>query len=231
MTTITLFLAIKKKLTPMTNYLAAFLMGIVSAGHCLGMCGGLMLASGLNSSRPFYVVMYNVGRLSTYLILAAIFGFFSSSLPTVSLPFLQILSGILLLLTAIYFAGVSNLIQKVEKLGAPIWQLAKPISRRLLPIDTSSKAYALGLVWGFIPCGLVYTALAFSVSQSSFSISILTMLLFGLGTFPAMITSGLFASQLRTFIYNPIVRRILVSSLVLLTILIWLQALKNLELL
>lgn len=190
-----------------------------------------MLASGLNSSRPLSVVMYNVGRLSTYLILATIFGFFSSNLPTVSLPFLQLLSGILLLLTAVYFAGYSNIIQKIEQIGSPIWRLAKPISRRILPIDTLTKAFSLGLIWGLIPCGLVYTALAFSISQSSLSASIATMFLFGLGTFPAMITSGLFANQLRAFIYNPIVKKMLIISLVMLTCLIWLQALRGLDLL
>lgn len=185
-----------------TDFLAAFLLGLVSAGHCLGMCGGLMIAAGLNARSPLVAFSYNAGRILTYVFLGATFGFLADFLPTNILPFLKITSAILLILTAFYLLGISHIIQKIEYIGKPIWSISQPIAKNFLPIRSPLTALALGFFWGFIPCGLVYTALAFSLSQANASTSALTMFFFGLGTFPAMISAALMAQKIRPLLSN-----------------------------
>ena len=204
----------------MTDFLAAFLLGLVSASHCLGMCGGLMVAAGLNSRSPLVAVSYNIGRMSTYVFLGATFGFLADFLPSNILPFLKISSATLLILTAFYLLGISQIIQKIEYIGKPIWSIAQPVAKKLLPIHSPLTALALGFFWGFIPCGLVYTALAFSLSQANASISALTMFFFGLGTFPAMISAALMANKVRPLLTNVRVKRILATMMLGFAILI-----------
>jgi sulfite exporter TauE/SafE len=181
----------------MTNLFPAFLLGLISASHCLGMCGGLMVAAGLNSNKPLLALGYNLGRLVTYVALGTFFGLFTFALPLSFFPYLKLISALLLLLTALYLVGANQLIQKIEYLGKPFWRIAQRYAKKVLPAKTFGSALALGFFWGFIPCGLVYTAVVFSLSQTSLTLTSLSMLAFGLGTLPAMVGVSLFASQLR----------------------------------
>ena len=190
----------------LSSLVSAFIIGIVSAGHCFGMCGGLVVAAGFNSARQSYLWLYNVGRISTYVILGAIFGLSSAALPEAAIPILKSLSIGLLILTALYFMGITSAITSLEKVGLPVWRKVQPITRQLLPISSAKSALMLGLLWGFIPCGLVYTALAFAMSLSNPLNSMLAMLAFGLGTFPAMVSVGLAANVIRPILAKRSVR-------------------------
>lgn len=215
----------------MTSFFAAFIIGIVSAGHCIGMCGGLMAAAGLTTKNAKTVVAYNVGRFSTYMILALIVGLLGIALPTNVFPYLQLASGGFLILTLLYFSGASHWVKYIEKIGQPLWQVVKPISQRVLPVNNPTQAFILGTIWGLIPCGLVYTALAFSISQPTFIGSLASMAGFGLGTFPAMITSALAASKIKKAIELPFIRLSLMSILALSALYIWANALQALGIL
>lgn len=183
-----------------STLLSAFIIGLVSAGHCFGMCGGLVVAAGFNSQNPAYIWLYNLGRISTYMVLGALFGLTTASLPASSLPWLKVISITLLILTALYFMGITSAVTRLEKIGLPIWRFIQPYTRRFLPVSSNSSALAIGLLWGFIPCGLVYTAVAFAISLGSTHQAILAMAAFGAGTLPAMLFSGLAAHKIRPFL-------------------------------
>lgn len=212
----------------MTEYVSAFLIGLVSAGHCLGMCGGLMLATGLNSQSFSLSVGYNLGRVTTYMVLGLLFGFSSSILPASTLPYLKFLSAALLVLTALHLLGTTQLLQYFEKIGLPIWRAIQPLSKKLLPVKRLPTAYALGIAWGFIPCGLVYTALTFSLSSGDAVISAFRMACFGLGTLPVMLSIGILSTSLKSWLYKRGVQYFMASLLVLSAALIFTSALKSL---
>lgn len=190
----------------MTELLAAFLLGLVSAGHCLGMCGGLVVAAGIQAQSAIYAALYNVGRIGSYLTLAFVVGLLSSRLPESVFPVLKLLSAGLLLLTALYLVGLNRWITKIEIIGTPIWKISQPLAQRILPIRRPGSALLLGYFWGFIPCGLVYTALTFSLAQPGLGLTVLSMAAFGLGTFPAMMGAALLAASLRQFLAKTRVR-------------------------
>lgn len=197
----------------MIEIFTAFMIGVVSAGHCLGMCGGLMVAAGLNTSNSLYLYGYNSGRIITYLLLVLLVGSLAHQLPVKVVPWLQLLSGILVILTALYFLGINHWVAKFERVGEPLWRAAQPLSRKLLPVRSLKSSLILGMLWGLIPCGLIYTALVFSLSQPSLIHSLLAMLAFAIGTLPAMIGSALFANQLRSFLADARSKLIMASLL------------------
>ncbi len=205
----------------MIEFFSAFLIGLVSAGHCLGMCGGLMLAAGLNSQNRTLVTFYNLGRVSTYLLLTLVFGLFFEFLPSSSLPILKAISGFLILFIALYYLGVSKLISKLDNLGLPLWKKVQPLSKRLLPVKKANTAYGLGMLWGLIPCGLVYSALAFSLTGGSLLKSLLLMLSFAVGTLPAMVSSALFAQQIRGILNVRFVKVFLGITMIGLAFTLW----------
>jgi len=213
----------------MTDYLAAFLIGMVSAGHCMGMCGGLMLAAGLNNSRLAAVLGYNIGRIVTYATLGALFGLISQSVPVSTLPFLKLLSSLLLFLTAMHLLGQTNLLRSFEKLGTPLWRFVQPYSKKLVPVRNFPSALLLGAIWGLIPCGLVYTAISFSLSSGSAFSTMIMMTFFGIGTLPAMLGTAIFSTQFRKVLTLTNVRYALAGCLFILAILIAYNAIEHLR--
>lgn len=200
----------------MTNDLvAAFLLGLISAGHCMGMCGGLMVAAGINSRTATVTVSYNLGRLASYVSLGLVFGSLSLLMPAQFLPVLKLLSATLLILAALYLLNANQWITAIEKVGLPLWKVTKPTAQRLLPVKNWYSALGLGYLWGFIPCGLVYTALAFSLAQPSAISTAGLMLAFGIGTFPAMMGMSLLANHLRKWLAMKPVKLILASTMVI----------------
>ncbi|TCS40764.1 sulfite exporter TauE/SafE family protein [Reinekea marinisedimentorum] len=214
----------------MTELFSAFLIGLVSSSHCMGMCGGLAVAAGLNSAKPIMMLAYNLGRISTYVTLGVICQFFTGWIPQTVFPYLQLLSSLLLVLSALYIVNVSRALSLLEKAGTPIWRSLQPLIRKVLPVKTISTAYFLGILWGFIPCGLVYTALVFSLAQQSLIISAGIMLFFGLGTLPAMMGISLFAQHVRPWLNNPKAKAAIAVCLFLFAYLIAFQAISSMEL-
>lgn len=181
--------------------IAALAMGFFGSPHCLGMCGGIIAAFGISmksltpTKRKTLIATYHIGRLFSYMILGVIATIVGS---TVIAPFFtdnnlpRILLGGALIFSALLMLGTPFL-SRLEKLGLGLWNKLTPMRQKVLPIDSIPKALAAGLLWGLLPCGLVYGALVMAVSISATQISLLSgslfMLFFGLGTLPMLIAT------------------------------------------
>ena len=191
--------------------ISAFMLGLLGSGHCLGMCGGLSSALGLNTlsnkhhkqtSANLQILAYNLGRISSYTIAGLIvgsIGFFISKQLS-GLTILRYLAAIMLILMGLYLGKWFNGIVYTEKLGKWLWPIIQPFSKRFIPIQNAKDALIVGMVWGWLPCGLVYSALIWASLEASLPGSGLIMLCFGLGTLPAMLATGLFAQQFNNFV-------------------------------
>lgn len=197
------------------NILVALSIGFLGSSHCLVMCGGI--ASALQLSMPQLNLwqqlklqfMLSLGRLCTYSLLGALTGAFGAAVLVklgISLFWLKVLAGMLLLLMAFYVARLWFALSILEKIGAALWRKIQPIAKTLLPLDSNAKALAYGLCWGFLPCGLVYSSLGWSLASGSALEGALLMGAFGLGTLPAMLAVGSLARQLSQFKNNKLVR-------------------------
>ncbi len=188
------------------SYITAFLLGIFSTVHCIAMCGSVIGALTLslpaevreNQAEMFpYVLNYNLGRLLSYGIAGAIVGALSSPLANFDgHAVLRYISVLVMIGMGLYLAGWFPKFAHMERLGAPIWKALQPIGQKLLPVRTRSQAFLLGTVWGWLPCGLVYAALAVAASVGEPVKASLVMLAFGAGTLPAVMGAGLFAGFL-----------------------------------
>ncbi|MGB0944918.1 MAG: sulfite exporter TauE/SafE family protein [Marinomonas sp.] len=186
------------------DLLTAFLIGLAGAGHCFGMCGGIISALSFNTSsnKGLFTTQlnYNLGRITSYTILALIFSFFFQSFTDYyeSASYaLRTIAATVLFLMGLYLLKQSQLILKVEKLGSFGWQYISPFAKKLLPIRTRKQAFLAGFVWGWLPCGLVYSSLIWISARSTPLEAIILMLAFGLGTMPAMLATGIFSKSLK----------------------------------
>lgn len=187
------------------DLLAALLLGLVGSTHCIGMCGGISAAlafalgprkSGLRHHLP--LVLMSLGRVFSYATAGAIAGALLPSGPAGPLPALRIAAGLLLVLMGVAIAGWPTVIGILERSGARIWQRVSAGWLRVGRITTPSGALIAGLAWGWLPCGLVYSSLAWAASKGEASAAALLMAAFGLGTLPAVVISGALASRLRS---------------------------------
>lgn len=188
-----------------TDLLAALLIGLIGSSHCLVMCGGI--AAALQLSMPAqsaaqkwrWQLLLSLGRLTTYSLFGAAVGYFGVSamqLAGVSLLWLRLLAGILLLMMALYISRLWFGLIYLEKLGQTIWRLVQPVAQKMLPLNSAGKAYSYGLCWGALPCGLVYSTLGWSLASGSLLQGALLMFSFGLGTLPAILLTGNAAGML-----------------------------------
>lgn len=203
--------------------LAAFTVGLLGSGHCLAMCGGIVttLCAGSRAAQAGpatgaavnvrLVLGYHVGRIGSYATAGALAGTVGSLvwLADHALPAQRILlavAALLLLATGLYLLGFTHLIAPLERLGARLWQRIAPVATRLAPARTLPQAIALGALWGWIPCGLIYGALAIAATSGSPLGGALTMLAFGAGTLPALLAASAMAVRLAAFIRHRMVR-------------------------
>ena len=197
------------------SYLTLFLLGFFGGGHCLAMCGGLSSAFALqlppHINRLWLIVLMNLGRIASYTAIGLIVGAlgqFGISLDQTRgvQTALFFAANILLLLLGLYLAGLSDLVRHIEGAGKPIWKRLNPLLNRLLPIKSVPACFAVGLLWGWLPCGLVYSASLYTLGSGSALHGGLLMLCFALGTLPNLLAFGWFAGQLKTLLQNRRVR-------------------------
>ncbi|MDG4595709.1 MAG: sulfite exporter TauE/SafE family protein [Candidatus Contendobacter sp.] len=205
-----------------TSFLAAFLIGLSGGAHCLGMCGGIVgaLTLGLPATpdRPLLgrlplLLAYNLGRLLSYVVagmLAGGIGAWAAHLLAVHQAQLglRLLAGLFMILLGLYLAGWWMGLTRVEQAGGRLWRRIEPLGRRLLPVRTPTQALGIGLVWGWLPCGLVYSVLVWTMGAGGALNGGLLMLCFGLGTLPTLLAMGAFAATLAGFIRQPWVRQV-----------------------
>ncbi len=181
---------------------AALLMGLAGAGHCLMMCGGLAGALGQQAKWP-QLLLYNSGRILSYTIAGAIIGGAVTSVASSSfagLIYLRLLAALLLLMLGLYYGGWWLALRHIEALGKPFWRLLQPLAQRTRHATNFTTVFAAGVLWGWLPCGLVYSALSWAALSGSAAAGGLYMALFGLGTLPAMLAFGWFSKTLQSFL-------------------------------
>ncbi|WP_102505278.1 sulfite exporter TauE/SafE family protein [Salinivibrio kushneri] len=210
----------------MTNvdFIGALIIGLLGAGHCLGMCGGVAAAMSLGipsqKAKWPYLLLYNLGRISSYTLAGAMIGGAVASLLALSdltqhLAVLRLFAAIMMLLLAAYMAQIWNGLSYIERLGSKLWRIISPLTSKLMPLRSPLYAYPFGLVWGWLPCGLVYSALSWAAVAGSASGGGLVMLGFGLGTLPAMLTVGALAERVKPILNNHLLRLICATMLAL----------------
>ena len=190
------------------GFAAAFVIGLLSGVHCVGMCGGIVAA--LTAQMPARQrtwnlhLAYSTGRIASYAAAGAIMGtiggaglIFSHILPVQLL--LYVLANLVLIGLGLYLAGLANQVARLEALGAWLWRRIQPYGARFLPADTVGKAFVLGMLWGWLPCGLVYSLLATALLSGSAASGAAVMLAFGLGTLPNLMLAGMALKRLRDF--------------------------------
>jgi len=197
------------------NYLAALLVGLLGGVHCVGMCGGIVatLGIGLPAQRTWPLLLaYNGGRLFSYTLAGAVAGGFGALLAgSVAGAWgqwlLALLAALLMIALGLYLGGWWFGLLRLERLGGRWWRYLEPTARRLLPVRGVAGASALGALWGWLPCGLVYSVLIWSLSSGGALNGALLMAAFGLGTLPNLLAMGLLARQLGQRLQQPIWRR------------------------
>ncbi len=199
---------------------AAFLTGLLGSLHCIGMCGGIVgalsmqLPASVQQSKwrilP-YLLAYNLGRLASYMLAGMLVGYlgmrFTALLPQPHLVGM-VISGIFMIFLGLYLGGWWAALVHLEKLGAYLWRFLQPLSKPLFPVRHPWQALLLGGVWGWLPCGLVYTALALALASASVERGGLLMLAFGVGTLPMLLALGSTAYWLNQFTRKPLVRQV-----------------------
>ena len=184
------------------TYLSAFALGLAGSGHCLVMCGGIAAALNLGGHRSVPVtVSYHGGRIISYTLLGGLLGLVAGSIDLVAWTIaLRYIAGMLLIGMGLSVANWWQGIRILEKAGARLWAPVQHFSSRFLPIKNPLQGLALGLCWGLMPCGLIYSALAWSATAQSAALSASLMLCFGLGTVPTMLAVSLGADKLQSFL-------------------------------
>lgn len=188
-------------------YITALLVGLLGGVHCLGMCGGVV--GGLTFSLETrvqtswwkmlpYQLLFNVGRISSYMIIGAIFGAFGVTLGSLvtfmpAQQLLQLLAGLFMVSLGLYLGGWWFGLAKIELAGQHLWKRLAPFVSRLTPVKHYHQAWLYGLVWGWLPCGLIYSMLIMAMTAGSAVNGAALMLAFGLGTLPNLLLMGIFA--------------------------------------
>jgi len=212
--------------------LSAFLMGFLGSSHCMAMCGGIVgVLSQHDACMPKphqgtlgVVLTYNTGRIASYCcigLLTGYIGYIGVALfeKDSAMLFSRIFTSVFMLSFGFYLLGWPSFLPFLEKKGQAIWRLISPLTGKLLPIRSLKQSLLLGVIWGWLPCGLVYSAVALSLSTTRPMYGALTMLFFGLGTLPALLMMGLASHKLTQLKQSPYVRRVAGGIIIILALL------------
>jgi len=198
------------------SLMSAVLVGLLGGGHCIGMCGGIVGAVSMHlhqsKSKAPFLFAYNAGRILSYTVAGVIAGLVGASSFFLEhvLPIQHVLYGIsslMLIALGLYLAGIWHGVTYLESAGKIIWKTLQPYSKRYIPVQSFNQAFLLGSLWGWLPCGLVYSVLIAAIATGSALNGGLLMLTFGLGTLPTLLTMGMAAVKLKVALQNIWVRR------------------------
>lgn len=195
---------------------SAFLVGLAGGVHCVGMCGGIVgaLVGATGQARPpmRLHLAYSVGRIASYVLAGALAGGAGGVLgwagsaalgvrgSALGQSVFMLVASLMLVVLGLYLSGLAPAVRHVETLGAGLWRHLQPIARPLLPAGTVPRATALGAIWGFLPCGLVYAMLATAMATGSPARGAAVLFAFGLGTLPNLLAVGFWLSRFRTIV-------------------------------
>ena len=205
-----------------TPFITAFIAGLMGSVHCVGMCGGIVgaLTYGLPGHirqsparlMPF-IFSYNIGRITSYTVAGMTVGYLGNVAGSFIADYqgwmiLRILAGLIMITMGLYIGGWWQGLLRLEQLGGHVWKYLQPISKRLMPVTTLPHALLLGLVWGWLPCGLVYTMLIWTLASGGWQEGGLFMLSFGAGTLPALFALGAASAWLGKTLNKPAWRHV-----------------------
>ncbi|NOZ08645.1 MAG: sulfite exporter TauE/SafE family protein [FCB group bacterium] len=180
-----------------------FLFGLsVGFGHCIGMCGGFVMTYSLKIQKqqgktPIVQLvaphlLYSAGRILTYSFLGGLFGIIGLTFDLFNFQsYLQILAGIVMIILAAELAGW---IPHFSNVGFSLFKPFRTVAGHLMSDLTLTNVFITGLILGFLPCGPVYVAVTKSIAAGSIPYAMLTMIVYGLGTVPALLLVGLGAN-------------------------------------
>ncbi len=183
----------------------ALAAGFFGSPHCLGMCGGIVsaLSFALSSQTPqrrlWLQTLYHLGRLVSYSFLGLLVGLLGKGLlaPFVNSKWPYVATALMMVMFGLYLTGWWRGLDKLEAVGGRLWQKMSPLRQRFMPINSPPRALIAGMLWGFLPCGLVYSALALALTSANALTASAAMLAFGLGTLPMMLLAGSSAGALK----------------------------------
>lgn len=220
---------------------SAFIIGLLGSGHCLAMCGGIttMLTSAINeprknsqhgdipvavqevsplqTSKLSLVIFYHIGRLFSYSLIGAVVGFSGAmAAKNIGLPIngLRLFAAIFLIFLGLYLGQWLMWLNRIEALGKYLWQYLSPLAKYVIPVDNKRKALGLGVLWGWLPCGLVYSMLTWSMASGNMITGATTMLFFGLGTLPALLALSLSISSIKNLLVKPLFKKFMAILLI-----------------
>lgn len=213
----------------------AFGLGLASSLHCLGMCGAVISAFALSVAPPLrartgtllmFTITASAGRIAGYALAGALMSSIGVALVgtagATAHAVLQCLAWLMVVAMAVQLAGLRTPLAPVERAAARLWSGVAPRARALLPIRNAWQAFAFGLLWGYLPCGLVYAALLWVAGAGSVLTGAGAMAMFGLGTLPSVVGAGLFGARLAGIARRPALRAGAAFGLVLLaTVGLW----------
>ncbi|MDP2824085.1 MAG: sulfite exporter TauE/SafE family protein [Sulfuritalea sp.] len=204
---------------PDSGFLAVFLIGLLGGVHCAGMCGGIVSALTLQmpgkpgAAGPAWTIhlAYNLGRIGSYALAGALMGALGSLglLLNNALPVqltLYIAANLMMIALGLYLTGITGALAFTERAGQWLWRRIQPATKRFLPVRGPAQAFPLGLLWGWLPCGLVYSVLAMALLTGSALRGAATLLAFGLGTLPNLMLAGLLLARFRSVIQGRALR-------------------------
>lgn len=198
--------------------LSGLLMGLFGGTHCVAMCGGIAgvlcgggCPAGSSGRRWSFAVLYNLGRVASYAAAGTLLGTFGGvvlAVPALDVVryLLRAVAAVTMLAAGLHLLGLPSLIG--GQFGTSLWRRVAPLAKRLLPSHRPRDAFRLGLLWGLMPCGLLYGAFALAASARSADEGALTMAAFGVGTLPVMLTMSALAQTVAGWLARKPIRRV-----------------------
>lgn len=201
---------------------SAFTMGLMGAGHCAGMCGGIASALTIGvdpSERKTGLAMlpivsaYNIGRIASYVLAGTLFGWIGSLgwaivTPDQAVTYSRYIGVAFMVALGLYLLDWWRGLAALEQVGGRLWRRIEPLGRRWLPVRWPHQAALLGMVWGWLPCGMVYTGLSWALISGSALQGASIMLAFGAGTLPMLMVLGIGGSWLTRWVQHRPVRQV-----------------------
>jgi sulfite exporter TauE/SafE len=201
-----------------------FVVGLLGSVHCAGMCGGIVgalsMAPGTRRAVPVPVpvvraaaprpvianlLAYNAGRIASYMLAGLLAGGIGQGAHALArLPALQAgaywLANLMLAALGLYLMDAWRGLARLEQAGQFVWRRVQPWLRSVAPFDRPGRMLAAGALWGWLPCGMVYSVLVTAMLSGSALSGALVMLAFGLGTLPTLLVLGALGARVRALL-------------------------------